>query len=360
MIFLEFLFRGATASLAIFFAALILRQARTARPSKWVALFLFSAACAAVIHTAQGVQPPQFVRAALLPASASFIVFLWLAARAYFDDAFRFGAPEFGVVASWLVLLAFDYAPLASGLPTGGGAASLLRQALSWGLVGHLLYVAVMGRSADLVEPRRRVRLSFAAAALAIYLLNKAGEAASGYEHLPLAFTTVLYGLFAMLLATALYSAASLDAQMVGFEDPKPPPKPLSRDAARLIERIEQVVDRDAGFLDPDLSIGSLANRVGAPEHAVRVLINQNMGCRNFRSYLNEKRIRHAHAMLRAPACDEMSIAEIALQSGFGSLASFNRVFKTAVGKAPSEIRRQRSIQEISNEAPEISPQFQN
>lgn len=57
----------------------------------------------------------------------------------------------------------------------------------------------------------------------------------------------------------------------------------------------------------------------------------------NFRSFLATYRVDHAKRLLRT--C-EMNISEIALESGFSSINTFNRVFKQITGVTPSEYRK--------------------
>lgn len=57
----------------------------------------------------------------------------------------------------------------------------------------------------------------------------------------------------------------------------------------------------------------------------------------NFLDYVNSKRLYHAENLLRET---ELSITEIALTTGFKSIQSFNRTFRTKWGKSPSEYRK--------------------
>ena len=52
--------------------------------------------------------------------------------------------------------------------------------------------------------------------------------------------------------------------------------------------------------------------------------------------YLIQKRIAHAEALLIQP---DLSITEVAMRSGFGSLSTFNRVFKAVKNCTPSEYK---------------------
>jgi AraC-like DNA-binding protein len=64
------------------------------------------------------------------------------------------------------------------------------------------------------------------------------------------------------------------------------------------------------------------------------------MGHRNFSAFLNAHRIADACAWLGDPAKVDLPVLTIAMDLGYGSLAPFNRAFRDAAGRSPSEYRR--------------------
>jgi AraC-like DNA-binding protein len=104
----------------------------------------------------------------------------------------------------------------------------------------------------------------------------------------------------------------------------------------RLMTLMEEGAYRKEG-----LTVAALAEQVGVPEHQLRRLINRELGFRNFSAFLNERRIADAKTMLAAPENAKKQILQIALDHGYGSIAPFNRAFKDATGKTPSEFRRE-------------------
>jgi AraC-like DNA-binding protein len=107
-----------------------------------------------------------------------------------------------------------------------------------------------------------------------------------------------------------------------------------------LLERLQQVMDDDAVWRREGLTIGDLASAVGLPEHRLRRLINDQLGHRNFASFVNQRRIAEARAILRDPGSAARNVASIAYDLGFGSLGPFNRAFREATGVTPTEYRR--------------------
>lgn len=334
--------RHGTAALAVFGAILFLFKGREQPASKWIALFLLSLAGGALIHTAQGLAPPVYVRAFILPISSALIVFLWLAARAYFDDEFAFGRLELGVAGLWFFLISFDYLALVAVVPTSGSFLDIARQALSYALVVHIIYIVHRDMRFDLVEGRRRLRPYFTLILLALYMLNKAGEYHFGYEALPLWFTAFLYGLIFAVIFTGLMSRFKVSTDVLGPGSVEVASVRLDTSTAQkdLIGRLDQLMTMEQVYLESDLSIAMLAQRLNIAEHQLRILINQHMRFRNFRTYLNHYRVQHAKALLSEPdAQARLSILNVAMDSGFGSLASFNRIFKQLVGQTPKEFR---------------------
>ncbi len=88
------------------------------------------------------------------------------------------------------------------------------------------------------------------------------------------------------------------------------------------------------------LTIGSLAEEVGVPEHRLRRLINDHLGHRNFAAFVNVYRIGAAKQRLADPATARTPISAIVFELGFASLGPFNRAFKEATGQTPSEWRK--------------------
>ena len=91
------------------------------------------------------------------------------------------------------------------------------------------------------------------------------------------------------------------------------------------------------GFTQSRLTLGRLAQQLDSKEHRLRSLINQSLGYRNFSSYLNDLRLPLACEWLQLKP--ELSITDIGLALGYGSITSFNRAFKSEYRVTPKEYR---------------------
>lgn len=84
-----------------------------------------------------------------------------------------------------------------------------------------------------------------------------------------------------------------------------------------------------------DITLEKVADIAGFSKFHFSRIFKQCSG-QNFYDYLCFKRIKAAEMLLLEP---ELSITEIALQSGFSSLSTFNRTFKRSKNCTPSEYR---------------------
>ncbi len=88
-------------------------------------------------------------------------------------------------------------------------------------------------------------------------------------------------------------------------------------------------------FMDPDLTIEALAERLGISKHHISQAINIKTGS-NFYLFVNSYRISAAIKMLKTSG-DQTNILSIAFKSGFDSKSAFYSAFKKIMGTAPGE-----------------------
>ena len=95
-------------------------------------------------------------------------------------------------------------------------------------------------------------------------------------------------------------------------------------------------------YLSQKLSIGDVATKMSIPEHQLRQLINQHLGFENFNNFVNKYRIKHVAGLLRDPTRSKDKVFALALESGFSSLAPFNKAFMTEFKMTPTAYRNQK------------------
>ncbi len=115
-------------------------------------------------------------------------------------------------------------------------------------------------------------------------------------------------------------------------------PALLPEQAASLEATLAHVVETERPHLDPDLSLGSLADQIGATDKTLSALFNEAMGT-TYTAYVNGLRVEEARQRLADPAQAHYSVLAVGLDSGFASKSTFNRVFKETTGQTPSAYR---------------------
>jgi AraC-like DNA-binding protein len=115
-----------------------------------------------------------------------------------------------------------------------------------------------------------------------------------------------------------------------------------SRELSDLGKRLEELINLQRPYLDPDLSLAQLSARLGASRRHVSQSINMRFDM-NFHAYMNYCRIRLASQILDAKTSARLAIKSIMYESGFKSKSIFNREFHRHFGMSPSEYKRRRA-----------------
>lgn len=345
---IDVIFRAAGAALLLIQAAALWRDARDVRPARFGAALALALAAVMTVESTPGYAPPPAVIAALLPINTNAAVLIWWFGLSLFDDDFRLGVFEWSAAGLWFGLGILSFADIAAQRPISVEWAAWARTVMAVVFVGHVVYRAIAGRRTDLVESRRRVRLIFAFAIGALFLSDLLGEAYYGYLNAPAWAIALQHGAYLCVIIWSTFWFMRADKSVLMFDaKPAPAANPgsisLSPKEQLVHKKLVAVMEGERAFLDPELSMGKLAEKVGAPEHQLRTLINASMGHRNFRAFLNEFRIGAVKKDLSDPEKAALPILTIAMDAGFASLSSFNRAFKELTGKTPSEWRDEAS-----------------
>lgn len=276
-------------------------------------------------------------------ASGFTVIFLWWFSLSCFDSRFRLSSGVLGTGLAWAALAAADRGLLRDALANAGLSHALVL--LGFAIVGHLVWRLLDERQGDLIEQRHEARIMVAVLLGGMLFIDLAADAMFGFGWRPLAFSMAQN---AMIFTFGLWLAGRLltvRADVLSFGVAQADAKP--RLAAQrgggqhhdeLHRRLSVLIEKDRVYLDPELSFDQFVDLMSAPERAVRTLINQHMGYDHFRAFLNHHRVLQACRLLEDGPCDSKLIT-IALDSGFASLASFNRAFRAIQGCTPSEYR---------------------
>jgi AraC-like DNA-binding protein len=103
-----------------------------------------------------------------------------------------------------------------------------------------------------------------------------------------------------------------------------------------LKDKLNYLMQYEKVYLDNELSLPQLANKMTISPQDLSYLINEAFG-ENFFSFINRHRIEEAKRLLLSEKFDQLNILGIAYQAGFNSKTTFNTTFKKQVGLSPSD-----------------------
>ena len=144
---------------------------------------------------------------------------------------------------------------------------------------------------------------------------------------------------FWVFLNILFFKAIIQPDQYLGLDEKKLLPLKLSMDKSTLyFSQIEEIINSNQLFLDPDLSVHNVGQAVKLSDRIVSQVIRLNTSL-NFADYINIKRITYAKEVLRTTTKSEKNVLEILYEAGFNSKSVFNTQFKKHTGQSPTDYR---------------------
>ncbi|MFZ6051393.1 helix-turn-helix domain-containing protein [Halocola ammonii] len=107
-----------------------------------------------------------------------------------------------------------------------------------------------------------------------------------------------------------------------------------------LKKRVVQTFEVDQLYLDENLKLQDLADRVELSSRQLSELLNQHLNI-TFYDLVNDYRVEAVKEKLHSGEAQNLTLLAIAYDSGFKSKTSFNRVFKAKTNYSPSQYKRQ-------------------
>lgn len=117
--------------------------------------------------------------------------------------------------------------------------------------------------------------------------------------------------------------------------------KPCERENHVLVRKILEYIDDN---FTEEISLHTMAKALNYTPSYLSTIITRSLK-RSFTNLLNDCRLNHATILLHTT---DQSIAEISELCGFGSIRTFNRVFKESFGRSPKDFRQYHHIQQIT------------
>jgi AraC-like DNA-binding protein len=109
---------------------------------------------------------------------------------------------------------------------------------------------------------------------------------------------------------------------------------------ANLSVHLSTLMKTDKLFLDNDLNLPMVAEKLSISIHEASFLINETTKD-NFYNFINKYRVEEAKKLLASTKMEELNILGIAFASGFNSKTTFNTTFKKIVGISPSQYSKE-------------------
>jgi len=103
-----------------------------------------------------------------------------------------------------------------------------------------------------------------------------------------------------------------------------------------IIKKLEEFIEQESPFLNPDLSLRLLAELIEIHPNQLSWLLNKKLN-KNFNEFINHYRISHFKTLALDTSNSHISLIGLAFESGFNSKTTFNTYFKKETGITPSE-----------------------
>ena len=125
------------------------------------------------------------------------------------------------------------------------------------------------------------------------------------------------------------------------LEDDEPKSKYLKsglgeEEAREYAEKLLSYVESEKPYMQNRLSIQELAQSVDIPPYHLSQVINEHLG-QTFYDFINRYRVEEFKKRIDTGKYENYTLISIALDCGFNSKSSFNRIFKKFEGCTPSE-----------------------
>lgn len=165
------------------------------------------------------------------------------------------------------------------------------------------------------------------------------------YElHIPI--NTEVMGLtgnyiFLLLLSLLIYFSLNSAQVFIGIEEK--PEEPANNNAAPTPKEIEEItlyMATQRPYLNHRLRLDTFAEGTSLSSRRVSFVINRHFD-KNFFEFINSYRIQESKNLLADKQYADLTMLEIMAKVGFNSKATFNTLFKSLVGKTPSQFRRE-------------------
>lgn len=145
----------------------------------------------------------------------------------------------------------------------------------------------------------------------------------------------------AIIFYVGIWGYAQVQPNEIKYTNSEIDPLPESKntapdDLSSWKEKIEVLMSEQKPYLEPQLSLKSLAHLLKTNPSILSAAINQNFQ-KNFNDFINEYRVNEFLSLSKSPDFEHYTLLALALECGFNSKSTFNRAFKKITGQTPKE-----------------------
>ena len=157
----------------------------------------------------------------------------------------------------------------------------------------------------------------------------------------PFFYQTLLFKIAVFLLLAGLFAAAVYIYKKRPFDKKKKYQAiTLNPQFAEVcIKRLNYLVENEKIYLDENISLQSLAEKLNIQPYQLSQLLNEKMN-QNFSDFINSYRIEEAKKILTGPGGAEKKNTTVALDVGFNSMTAFYKAFKKFTGMTPNQYKK--------------------
>lgn len=152
----------------------------------------------------------------------------------------------------------------------------------------------------------------------------------------------VLFFCYHALSQTAIYPVADKQVPVIKAAIQSKDKERLTAEQIQFFkERLLQLMNKEQLYLDSQLNLPYLADKVGLSVHELSYVLNTGINL-NFYQFINGYRVRYARQLLIDNIKNNYTIQEITFRAGFNSKTTFYTAFKQEVGMTPKQYLNER------------------
>ncbi|MEM9075390.1 MAG: helix-turn-helix transcriptional regulator [Bacteroidota bacterium] len=142
---------------------------------------------------------------------------------------------------------------------------------------------------------------------------------------------------FVYTISILILNNSSLFIKGVSLRKPTYKSKELPQtEVTYYLNELRELMEQEHIYLNPELTLSDISSRLGIKPRQLSKILKVHLKS-NFYDYVNNYRINKTKEMFAEGKQKEWNLFSIALDSGFNSKSTFNRIFKKKTGYTPSE-----------------------